>query len=130
MSEATRRNLPDLLWMVRIVGALALAQKGDLRFVQKPRRSSRPNWDDLVMAVAGLMTDPVPLAEDEDPFLYSINRNRPASLTVYRSTLAVKADAARLLFNVSCRKLAWAVIDSGIDGRWVVVDKYREAPDK
>lgn len=127
LSEETRRNLPDLLWMVRIVGALALAQKGDLRFVQKPRRSSRQNWDGLVKAVADLMIDRVMMAEDDDPYLYSVNRNRPASLTVYRSTLAVKADAARLLFNVSCRELAWAVIDSGIDATHPAFRK-RELP--
>ncbi|HEX2223303.1 MAG TPA: S8 family serine peptidase [Thermoanaerobaculia bacterium] len=115
LSEETRRNLPDLLWMVRIVGALALARQGDLRFVQKPRRNARLDWEELVQAVADLMIDRVAMAEDEEPYLYSVNRNRPASVTVYRSTLAVKADAARLLFNVSCRELAWAVVDSGID---------------
>ena len=49
--------------------------------------------------------------------VYSVNLNREASPTVAQSTLAIKADAARLLFKISCRDLAWAVIDSGIDAR-------------
>jgi hypothetical protein len=42
--------------------------------------------------------------------------NRRASTATMESALAVKADAARLLFNVSCASIIWAVIDSGIDG--------------
>jgi subtilisin family serine protease len=44
-----------------------------------------------------------------------VSLNREAAPTVARSVLSIKADAARLLFNISCRGLAWAVIDSGID---------------
>lgn len=120
---ATERALPDLLWMIRIVGALALAQSHDLRIVEVPedadRRKFQPSLEDridLVKAVGSLMNEFVPLDEDR-AFLYSVNRNRTASSSVTRSSLAVKADAARLLFNVSCSELAWAVIDSGIDAR-------------
>ena len=38
-----------------------------------------------------------------------------ATASIARSTLAIKADAARRLFDISCKHLAWAVIDSGID---------------
>jgi subtilisin family serine protease len=43
----------------------------------------------------------------------SLNRDTQASIT--KSALAVKADAARRLFDVSCKDITWAVIDSGID---------------
>ena len=49
--------------------------------------------------------------------VHSVSLNREASPTVARSTLAIKADAARRLFAISCRDLTWAVIDSGIDAR-------------
>ena len=49
--------------------------------------------------------------------VYSVSLNREASPTVAQSTLAIKADAARRLFAISCRDLTWAVIDSGIDAR-------------
>lgn len=44
----------------------------------------------------------------------SLNRQPMAALT--RSIPAVKADAAHTLFKVNCSQIAWAVIDSGIDG--------------
>ena len=43
--------------------------------------------------------------------------NRTVDLAGSDSALTVKADAARRLFEVSCKKIQWAVIDSGIDGK-------------
>jgi subtilisin family serine protease len=43
--------------------------------------------------------------------------NREATPTISRSTLAIKADAARRLFDISCRDLTWAIIDAGVDAR-------------
>ena len=127
MAPETLRYLPGILWMFRIVGALAKAQQDEMKFVtehpaipseqgrsKRGRKGSPDSWyRPLVDAVAGLMAN-VPL-ETVEPVLYSVNRNRPASPTIARSSLAIKADAARLLFSVSCKDLAWAVIDSGID---------------
>jgi serine protease AprX len=47
--------------------------------------------------------------------LWSVSRNRPASTSLWRSRLAVKADAASLLFNLKCDGIRWAVLDTGID---------------
>lgn len=52
---------------------------------------------------------------DDGPWVFQVSLNRAASAAVSRSVLAVKADAARQLFRVSCKDIAWAVIDSGID---------------
>ena len=38
---------------------------------------------------------------------------RPA---IRLSVSSTKADAARRLFNVNCKDLTWAVVDSGVDG--------------
>jgi len=43
--------------------------------------------------------------------------NRKAVPALERSVPTVKGDASRTLFNVSCRNITWAVLDSGIDGR-------------
>lgn len=48
--------------------------------------------------------------------VYQISLNRAATPALERSVPAVKADAARLLFAVNCSKIAWAVLDSGIQG--------------
>ncbi len=52
----------------------------------------------------------------EDPLIFHVSLNRQATPALNFSIPAVKADAARTLFNVSCKKIAWAVLDSGIDG--------------
>ncbi|HVQ68016.1 MAG TPA: S8 family peptidase [Bradyrhizobium sp.] len=48
--------------------------------------------------------------------VYQVSLNRRADMAVARSVPSVKADAARLLFTVDCSKIAWAVIDAGIQG--------------
>lgn len=48
-------------------------------------------------------------------YIWRVTKNRPVELAVSKSALTVKADAARRLFDVSCKDISWAVIDSGID---------------
>lgn len=69
----------------------------------------------IVDAACDLLLVDLPLAEARDPSLFLINRNRPASPSVIESRRAIKADAAISLFGISCEKLIWAVIDTGID---------------
>ncbi len=47
--------------------------------------------------------------------IWRVSLNRDVTNAVSHSTLACKADAARLLFNVNCEKIIWAIADSGID---------------
>jgi serine protease AprX len=49
--------------------------------------------------------------------IYTVNRNRKASLAIVHSIKTVKADAASSLFSISCKKITWAIIDSGIEAR-------------
>jgi subtilisin family serine protease len=116
-----RRLPPDLLWLIRVVGAVAIVGTGGTlpEVFTDPRRgvaeATEKDWLPLVRAVAALV-DGVNAAPAR-PRIYSVSLNREATPTVARSTLAIKADAARRLFNISCRDLTWAIIDSGIDAR-------------
>jgi hypothetical protein len=47
--------------------------------------------------------------------IYQVTRNRDAEMALTESVPAIKADAARSLFSISCAELGWAVIDSGIN---------------
>ncbi len=128
-----RRLPPDLLWMVRVVGALALVHRGEpLPASFAPDRGGVANakpadWEKLVAAVADLIHDLDPAPPDAR--IYSVSLNREAAPTVARSVLSIKADAARLLFNISCRGLAWAVIDSGIDAAHPAFRQRQEGKD-
>lgn len=53
---------------------------------------------------------------EKDELVYQISLNRAATPALERSVPAVKADAARRLFAVNCGNIAWAVLDSGIQG--------------
>ncbi len=47
--------------------------------------------------------------------VFAISKNRVANVSSTRSVETIKGDAARRLFDLSCTKLTWAVVDSGID---------------
>lgn len=115
-----RRLPPALLWMIRVVGALALVHRGrrlpEAFYSRRGAGAAQPeDWRVLVDAVADLIRGVRSDLKESTALVHSISLNREATPTISRSTLAVKADAARRLFDISCADLAWAVIDSGID---------------
>jgi serine protease AprX len=61
-------------------------------------------------------TYPREVSKRPKPLVWQVSLNRVAMPALTKSIPAVKADAARTLFNVNCSEIAWAVIDSGIDG--------------
>jgi subtilisin family serine protease len=123
---------PDLLWIFRTVGFLAVARderrartaaeidEVDTRDNRKGEttetREGKRDWLPEVKAVAKLLADlALPDPDPKAPRIWTVNLNRRATTTVFRSSVAVKADAARRLFEISCKDLAWAIVDSGID---------------
>lgn len=113
-AESIAKLPPDALWLIRIVGALKLYfDHGAFPDLFEGR--SEDLWLDVVKAVAALLrgVSDVP----PEPYIFVASLNRAAWPTISRSALAIKADAARQLFNISCRDVRWAVLDSGIDAR-------------
>jgi hypothetical protein len=51
----------------------------------------------------------------ERGLIFNVSANRQAEYAVSRSVPAIKADAARQLFSISCADIGWAILDSGID---------------
>jgi hypothetical protein len=128
----------EFVWYVRLIGTLELA----LRFAEAGHAPAISGWPELRAAVARLREPPgedlagdgdEPLAvsiaraaldslrrtppppSEEKSLAWLVSLNRPVSLALTRSVLAVKADAALRLFAVRCGHLAWAVLDSGVD---------------
>lgn len=95
-----------LVWLVGLVGRIASTAVAP---------DDAPPYDEYLDAVIRLLGDVATPATGDEPRLWAINRNRPARLALWRSRNTVKADAATLLFHLSCRDLCWAVVDSGID---------------
>lgn len=112
---------PDVLWLIRVVGAIALLHRGiplpevftDER--RGPGQATDADWLPLVRAVADLLRGVAP--QNPDARIHTIALNRVCSPSIFESRLAVKADAAARVFDISCKGLRWAVMDSGIDAR-------------
>ena len=103
---------PDLLWTIRLVGRIEWE-------IQRREAGAglEPSPLQLVEAVHSLIQGMDLTDLPEEPLVWTVSRNRPAAPAIWRSTLAVKGDAARRLFDVSCKDLRWAVLDSGVDAR-------------
>jgi serine protease AprX len=129
-------TLPDdLIWMARIVGALELLRTTadgppvailteETALALADRRAA---YAALVERVAVLVRGlESPRWTAAKPMVWSVSLNRTAEMTVFRSRGTVKADAATRLFDISCRDLTWAVIDSGINARHVAFRRRQE----
>jgi serine protease AprX len=130
---------PDVLWAAQVIGIITLEHKRlgapkDDKLWPPPAR--KPNEADsqyserlysYYLEVAEAVAEIVQGMESvrSESRIYLVSLNRRVDLTVFRSTVAVKADAAARLFNVTCRDLTWAVIDSGIDAAHPAFRKYQ-----
>lgn len=83
-----------------------------------------PRTDEIVEGLLELISD-ISRGVDvtEECLIFQISLNRRAMTALEKSIPAVKADAARRLFGVNCEKIAWAVVDAGIDGSHVAFQK-------
>jgi subtilisin family serine protease len=110
----------ELLWMVRLVGAMLLMRDAE----EPPPLGMTPNeqfeaivaeHEELAERFCVLMAGVESPEAGDDPLLFMVSVNRAAEPTISLSVLAVKADAARRLFALSCKQVNWAILDSGID---------------
>jgi serine protease AprX len=111
-------RIEHLVWLMKIVGAIALAGKKGNRAAasrSKPKESILSDTKGIVNAFAELMQGIPAIAVENCAHVWAVNINRQAKAMIWRSTTAIKADAARRLFEVKCDDIRWAIIDSGID---------------
>ena len=118
-----KRMQPHVLWLIRIVGAIALVHRGDelpanFREKKNVSKATVADWEQIVDAVADLLVG-IDESTDADVCVHSVALNRMARSSVFQSRNAIKADAAKQLFSVSCKEIRWAVIDSGIDAQHI-----------
>lgn len=87
-------------------------------WIQAHAQEIAREWrDELAEGAAAwyLVRDAIPLdiMQPGQPLIERVFLDRQASLAS-ESTCAIKADAAKRLFEVSCRGITWGIIDSGI----------------
>ena len=103
-----------LVLMIRVAGTLTAA-------IEQTEPLTEEGWKNLrrdpraLTALAEVYEDPPKVAIPGT--LWKIQLNRTAQACTSYSSRAVKADAARQLFGISCKNLVWGVVDSGVDAR-------------
>jgi hypothetical protein len=102
---AERELAPALRWLIHVVGRIAC---------ELAEQTTEPSPDQVVAAARPLLERALGTASAK-PLLFQVSLNREARLAISRSRLAVKADAAVRVFDLDCKGLTWAVIDSGVD---------------
>ena len=126
--DTKRYPYPKILSLVRIAGLIAFVglrgqeavarELDDLADTDDEKRLRECREVLARYMVSGFREDIVSLPKPgKADLIYTINRNRKASLAVIHSIKTVKADAAGSLFSINCKKITWAVIDSGIEAR-------------
>lgn len=140
-----KRIEQEVAWLARVVGVLVLCSRvptdgdGDLaredsapawmsmdeaRRLRRATRADAKQFADIVRDTEGQSREFNRLlnialstfnGKPDPTMVWSVSLNREATVSISRSVPATKADAARRVFEISCRKLCWAVVDSGID---------------
>jgi serine protease AprX len=106
-------SLPSLIWLQELVGAILLADDGKVKEI-----NAENNRDVLKkrFAASGYLKLN-PKAKHELPIIYSVSKNRRATIAIDKSVPSTKADAGRRVFDIDGSFIAWAVLDTGIDAR-------------
>lgn len=120
----------DLVWLARVAGSIALLQRAfqmGLAGVDKGefdawRQANLKAPDEVLDAFFALFSG---VQEAEDERLWAVHRNRRADTAIRESTATIKADAARQVFDVTGKKICWAVLDTGIDARHIAFRRRR-----
>ena len=97
-----------LLWWIRVTSTLAQWQRDPETSVPLAPRAMLEMAATLFQRAQAIHARPQEL-------LFSVSLNREARVSVADSVRTVKADAALRLFELECKHLHWAVLDSGID---------------
>lgn len=85
---------------------------------------SRAVFEELLLRQPGYQPAPsmkkrrslLPERDEEELVIQRVFRDRRAELADYEALGTIKADAARRLFDMTCRSITWAIIDAGVDG--------------
>jgi serine protease AprX len=107
------RGRSDLEWLATVVGWIWDEH-------ERPSADEADATDpaaraELVRLGFDLIRQAEPPPHDAKRPLWSVNLNREARTALYRSRLAVKADAVERVFAADAGGLRWAIVDTGID---------------
>jgi hypothetical protein len=112
-SAPFRGQLLDVARILTLIAAIIVSQD--------PTLAEIVNIEDLeplaprIAAEIGSLIERLRQVGVPEPLIARVTSNRPVLQATLASRETVKADAAFRLFDVRCRDITWAVIDSGIE---------------
>jgi serine protease AprX len=121
------RTLPEFRWLQVLIGAILyvpfretnqVAVNGNEELLKIFETSFKNNFrrlDPPRSEFGKRLSSGRPFKPEDMAVLWSVNRNRPATITIEKSVGATKADACRKLFDIDGSTITWAVFDTGID---------------
>jgi len=110
-------------WLMELVGAIYLDRTNDI--VSGPDDKMRSEFRRHFALLFSNVISTLP--EGDVPPLFSVSRNRAATLSLTDSVPTTKADAGRRLFSIDGSDITWAVFDTGIDARHLAFRKQDPA---
>lgn len=108
-------------WLKILAGAFLYVSRGNHEFTSIYERQQFGQQEEYEMYEVfrslfdDYFHDIIRPDRQEKGILYSVSRNRPATISIQQSVGLTKADAGRRLFDIDGSDIAWAVMDSGID---------------
>jgi len=119
----------DFIWLAYIVGTINLSASN--KGIEEI--NSLTEMEEYFISSFNESKEPATniLSKKEPIILWSVNRNRKATLSIYNSVPATKADSGRRVFDIDGKGICWAVLDSGIDARhsaFRMIDKKTKLP--
>jgi hypothetical protein len=106
VKEATAR-------LAVLIGVIHMLRTRKLK--SEPNTAEAIDKDSVCDALIEVFSPIVPTLPSHRQLIHLVGSNRRGENAIADSVPLTKADAARLLFDTSCNKIMWAVIDSGID---------------
>jgi len=126
LSDPDKHDVPEYRWLRILVGAIVESHNSSDRATPlaiEALQKDDPAWKELEAGYYDLLTrwnqglqSLVPVTpHPEDAVLWSVNRNRKATMSLERSVGTTKADACWHLFDIDGSGITWAILDTGID---------------
>jgi serine protease AprX len=112
-TQPMRGQLFDIARILTLIAAIIVSQDPALDEIATAEEL-KPLDARIATEIGALIARLKRLGEPE-PLISRVTSNRPVVQATLASRETVKADAAFRLFDVRCRDITWAVIDSGIE---------------
>jgi serine protease AprX len=103
--------------LIRIAGAIESEREGKIQAGLPPDAVENTPLPEAEREAFLNLFEGLTNPRESRGLLWGVSLNRAASTSVWRSRMAVKADAAARLFAVRTAGIRWAVLDTGIDAK-------------